>query len=122
MVHAFQHSGTMAIRFGFYPRHEHNRPNVSHCPHSGGAALGTLVLLANEQELTRRSLHATIDAERARRDRLFVETEAGAAEQVRHQQAHRAGAKQKCLFHMARNARDWQNLPTTDSAVSLLTQ
>ena len=61
--------------FGFYPRHDHNSPNVSHCPHLGGAALGTLVLMANEQELSRRALHATIDAERACGDRLFSETE-----------------------------------------------
>ena len=59
----------------FYPRHEHNCPNVSHCPHLGGAALGTLVSMANEQELSRRAMHATIDAERARGDRLFAETE-----------------------------------------------
>ena len=44
--------------FSFYPKHAHNCPNVSHCPHLGGAALGTLVLLANEQELSRRALHA----------------------------------------------------------------
>jgi len=31
--------------------------------------------MANEQELSRRALHATIDAERARGDRLFAETE-----------------------------------------------
>ena len=61
--------------FSFYPRHDHNCPNVSHCPHLGGAALGTLVLMANEQELSRRAMHATIDAERARGDRLFAETE-----------------------------------------------
>ena len=61
--------------FSLYPRHEHNCPNVSHCPHLGGAALGTLVLMANEQELSRRAMHATIDAERARGDRLFAETE-----------------------------------------------
>ena len=50
--------------FSFYPNHEHKCPYVSHCPHLGGAALGTLVLLANEQELTRRALHATIDADK----------------------------------------------------------
>ena len=61
--------------FSFYPHHEHKCPNVSHCPHLGGAALGTLVLLANEQELTRRALHATIDAERARGNRLFEENQ-----------------------------------------------
>ena len=32
--------------FSFYPKHEHNCPIVSHCPHLGGAALGTLVLMA----------------------------------------------------------------------------
>lgn len=63
------------MQFSFYPNHEHNCPNVRHCPHLGGAALGTLVLLANEQELSRRALHATIDAERARGDRLFAENQ-----------------------------------------------
>ena len=61
--------------FSFYPNHEHNCPNVSHCPHLGGAALGTLVLLANEQEQSRRALHASLDAERARGDRLFAENQ-----------------------------------------------
>ena len=61
--------------FSFYPNHEHNCPNVSHCPHLGGAALGTLVLLANEQEQSRRALHASLDAERARGDRLFEENQ-----------------------------------------------
>ncbi len=54
--------------FSFYPNHEHNCLHVSHCPHLGGAALGTLVLLANEQEQSRRALHASVDAERARGD------------------------------------------------------
>ena len=54
------------MSISFYPRHEHNCPNVNHCPHLGGAALGTLVLMATEQELNHRALHATIDAERAR--------------------------------------------------------
>ena len=61
--------------FSFYPQHEHNCPNVSHCPHLGGAALGTLVLLANEQELSRRAMHASLDAARARGDRLFEENQ-----------------------------------------------
>lgn len=33
------------------------------------------MLLANEQERSRRALHATIDAERARGDRLFAKNE-----------------------------------------------
>ena len=63
------------MRFSFYPQHEHNCPHVSHCPHLGGAALGTLVLLANEQELSRRAMHASLDAARARGDRLFEENQ-----------------------------------------------
>jgi hypothetical protein len=65
----------MPMRFCFYPQHEHNCPHVSHCPHLGGAALGTLVLLANEQELSRRAMHASLDAARARGDRLFEENQ-----------------------------------------------
>ena len=61
--------------FSFYPKHEHKCPHVSHCPHLGGAALGTLVLLANGEEQSRRALHATIDAERARIERLVAENE-----------------------------------------------
>ena len=61
--------------FSFYPQHEHKCPHVSHCPHLGGAALGTLVLLANGEEQSRRALHATIDAERTRNERLVAENE-----------------------------------------------
>ena len=61
--------------FSFYPKHEHNCANVSHCPHLGGAALGTLVMMANEQELGRRALHATIDAEREHSKRLSSENQ-----------------------------------------------
>ena len=61
--------------FSFYPKHEHNCANVSHCPHLGGAALGTLVLLANGGEQSRRALHARIDAEQARNERLTSENQ-----------------------------------------------
>ena len=63
------------MQFCFYPNHEHGCPKVSHCPHLGGAALGTLVLAANVQELSRRALLGTIDAERQRNDRLFEENQ-----------------------------------------------
>ena len=63
------------MTFSFCPNHEHKGPNVSHCPHLGGAALGTLVLLANEQELSRRALYASLDAARTRGDRLFEENQ-----------------------------------------------
>ena len=36
------------MSFVFYPRLEQSCPNVSHCPHLGGAALGRLVSVANE--------------------------------------------------------------------------
>ena len=61
--------------FCVYPNHKHNCPHVSHCPHLGGAALGRLVLLANEQKLSRRAMHARLDAARARGDRLFEENQ-----------------------------------------------
>lgn len=35
------------MSFAFYLKHEHACPNVGHCPHLGGAALGTLVQIAN---------------------------------------------------------------------------
>jgi len=54
------------MHFCFYPNHEHGCPNVSHCPHLGGAALGTLVLTANQSGDTFDVLHKTIDAERKR--------------------------------------------------------
>ncbi len=57
-----------ALPFGWTSR----RQLLSRCI---TAALGTLVLLANEQERSRRALHATIDAERARGDRLFAKNE-----------------------------------------------
>jgi transposase len=52
--------------FAFYPNHEHGCPDVSHCPHLGGAALGTLVLMANQSGDSLDYLHAAIAAERKR--------------------------------------------------------
>ena len=63
------------MSFLFYPNHEHRCPNVSHCPHLGGAALGTLVLRANENDEFDRYLLGTIDAERERNSRLFEENQ-----------------------------------------------
>ena len=63
------------MSFCFYPNHEHGCPNVGHCPHLGGAALGTVVLRANENEEFLRYLHATIDAERKRNSELFEENQ-----------------------------------------------
>jgi hypothetical protein len=65
----------MAVEFCFYPRHEYACPNVRHCPHLGGAALGSLVLAANENDEAQDYLHRQLDAERERSSRLFEENE-----------------------------------------------
>src|SRR4051794_26841090 len=65
----------MPMSFSFYPNHEHGCPNVGHCPHLGGAALGTLVLLANDTQESREYLFRTIDAERKTIARLVEENE-----------------------------------------------
>jgi hypothetical protein len=36
------------MEFCFYPKHEHGCPNVSLCPHLGGGALSTAVMIANQ--------------------------------------------------------------------------
>lgn len=59
----------------FYPKHEYGCKQVGHCPHLGGASLGTLVLLAEENEESREYLHRQLDAERERSNRLFRENE-----------------------------------------------
>ena len=61
--------------FCFYPKHEYSCPNVSHCPHLGGAALGTVVDAASEQEDDRRMLLGQLDFERERNTKLFEENE-----------------------------------------------
>ena len=63
------------MRFSFYPKLEHDCPNVSHCPHLGGAAIGTVVLLANQTEESREYLFRTIDAERKTISELMKENE-----------------------------------------------
>lgn len=59
----------------FYPQHEHGCPHVSHCPHLGGAALGTLVNLANLNQQDRQALLRTVDAQREQISRLLAETQ-----------------------------------------------
>ena len=64
------------MRFCFYPKHEYGCPHVSHCPHLGGAALGSLVLAADEHEEFQRMLFGQADHHRERATRLFSENEA----------------------------------------------
>ncbi len=61
--------------FCFYPKHEYGCPHISHCPHLGGAALGTLVRVAGEQEEFRRMLLGQLDVEREQVSRLVEENE-----------------------------------------------
>lgn len=48
--------------FCFYPNHEHGCPHVGHCPHLGGAALGTLARAASENGQMLDMLHGQLDA------------------------------------------------------------
>ena len=63
------------MQFCFYPHHEYGCQHVSHCPHLGSAALGTLVLAANDHGETRSYLLKTIDAERETVSNLVEENE-----------------------------------------------
>jgi hypothetical protein len=65
----------MPMHFSLYPNHEHGCPNVSHCPHLGGAALGTLVLIANTSGDTIDGLHKAVDIERKRNAKLVEENQ-----------------------------------------------
>ncbi len=39
----------MSMSVCFYPKHEFACPSLSHCPHLGGMALGTLVVIASRR-------------------------------------------------------------------------
>lgn len=63
------------MHFRLYPNQEYGCPNVSHCPHLGGAALGTLVLIANTSGNTIDGLHKAVDIERKRNTKLVEENQ-----------------------------------------------
>jgi transposase len=64
------------MAFCFYPKHEFSCPQLSHCPHLGGAALGTLVQLANESGDSHDRLHRQLDATRKSVSDLVAENQA----------------------------------------------
>lgn len=64
------------MQFCFYPRHEYACPEVGHCPHLGGAALATVVSVANQSGRDRDLLHLQLAAERASVTRLLAENAA----------------------------------------------
>lgn len=57
--------------FLFYPKHEFGCDHVGHCPHLGGAALGSVVLLANQNQDTYRAQLRTIDQLRDENERKY---------------------------------------------------
>lgn len=61
--------------FCFYPNHELGCPNVNHCPHLGGAGLGTLVYEANTNGQMHDLLYAQLDAARDSVNKLVQENE-----------------------------------------------
>ena len=64
------------MSFCFYPKHQYACPHVDHCPHLGGAALGSVVDLANESCDSLDWLHRQLDAARHSVSDLVAEKEA----------------------------------------------
>ncbi len=58
------------MQFCFYPTLEHACGNVRHCPHLGGAAIGSLVQIANHSGTAIEQLHRQLDGERKRSSQL----------------------------------------------------
>ena len=63
------------MQFCFYPRLESGCTQVSHYPHLGRAALGTLVRQAHSSRDLIQQLHRLIDAERERNVKLVEEVQ-----------------------------------------------
>ena len=59
------------MSFAFYPKHEHACPNVGHCPHLGGASLGSLVQVANYSSQSHENDQRQIRVLREDRDDLL---------------------------------------------------
>jgi hypothetical protein len=68
------------MAYQFYPRRGDACPNVGHCPHAGGAAIASLIMGCNDNELYHQYLHGTIDAERKHNRSLSDENERLTAE------------------------------------------
>lgn len=63
------------MNFCFYPNHEHGCPHIRHCPHLGGAALGTLVQAASENGQYIDMLHGQLNGARNSVSQLLEENE-----------------------------------------------
>ena len=64
------------MSFCFYPKHEFACPQLMHCPHLGGAALGAVVHIANTSGDTVDRLYRQLDAARQSVSDLAAENEA----------------------------------------------
>jgi len=58
------------MNFAFLPKHGFRCPHLTHCPHLGGAALGTVVACANRNQEVAAAQSQSLEAERARADQL----------------------------------------------------
>lgn len=63
------------MSFCFYPKHQFACPQLMHCPHLGGAALGAVVQVANTSDDTIHLLHRQLDAARQSVSDLRAENE-----------------------------------------------
>jgi transposase len=63
------------MSFCFYPKHEFACPQLQHCPHLGGAALGVVVHVANSSGDIVDQLHRQLDAARRSVSDLVIENE-----------------------------------------------
>ena len=82
------------MSFVFYPNHERRCPDLMHCPRIGGAALGYVVSLANENDERRDWLFRQLDATReesAAKSRRIAELE----ERVKQLEAELKAERQK---------------------------
>lgn len=92
------------MSFVFYPKHEYGCANVMHCPHLGGAALGSVVFQANENDEQQGWLFRQLDGSReenAVQARRIAELE----ERVKQLEAELKAERQK-KFKAARPEKD----------------
>ena len=68
------------MTFGFYPQHEYHCPQVGRCPQVGGAALGTLVACANQNQAEQDARQRVLEGERATKTQLHARVAALEAE------------------------------------------
>lgn len=63
------------MKFCFYPNHEYACPQVCHCPHLGGASLGSVVLAASDHDDHFKMVYGQLDFEREQNIKLLAEIE-----------------------------------------------